>query len=50
MEGDELKKIMDALNSAGFDVKRIEAETKIMEPDQFTGALIIRVLKKEKAA
>ena len=49
MNGNELKKITDALNSVGFDVKKIELERQTFEQENYTGAIIIRVFKKEES-
>jgi hypothetical protein len=45
MESDDLKKITDAMNSAGFDVKKIEMEQKVFDEEQYTGALLVRVIR-----
>jgi hypothetical protein len=48
MESDDLKKITDAMNSAGFDVKKIEMEKKVLDTEAYTGALLVRIVRHEK--
>jgi hypothetical protein len=48
MESDDLKKITDAMNYVGFDVKRIEMEKKVLDEEVYTGALLVRVVRHEK--
>jgi hypothetical protein len=47
MDGDESKKIINALGSVGFEVQRLEME-KVVCGDEYTGALIIRITKKQE--
>ena len=45
MDGEDSKKIIDALASVGFEVKRIEQEKEYNE-EVYTGALNIRIIRK----
>jgi len=46
MNGEELKKIAEALEAVGFEAKRIEME-RVYGEETYTGALLIRVVRKE---
>ena len=48
MDGEENKKIIEALAAIGFEVKRIEQEKSCYSKEEYTGAILIKILKVEK--
>ena len=48
MDGEENKKIIEALAAIGFSVNRIEQEKSSYEKEEYTGALLVKILRKEK--
>ena len=47
MDGNENKEIIEALAAVGFETKRIELEKTSYAAEEYTGALLLRIVKKE---